>query len=227
MELTEATEIVRKSNEACPSNLWFYTRYKNGQYAKVRLFFSSSGKLCQFKKKSSDQYEEAEVSEMTYLRPQFGSKVQLAFANIMRMLAYTTQSGLWQNLIPELTKLSNESEDKLLYLYEASYKEQAEYLKKKGIVHITPRMFRSMMYDRKCIRSVYYGKGNLNIKTRYQEALAKKKEFAISWRMTYDNTIVFNPKDMTAKYSEEYRGQKAGHYYMLLDDIHAAFPKDK
>ena len=96
MELTEATEIVRKSNEACPSNLWFYTRYNNGQYAKVRLFFSSSGKLCQFKKNSSDQYEEAEVSEMTYLRPQFGSKVSFrkynAYAGLYNSKRFMAES---------------------------------------------------------------------------------------------------------------------------------------
>ena len=69
----------------------------------------------------------------------------------------------------------------------------------------------------------YYGKENFRIKQKVQNSLSKGNKFLIKWRKTYDNTISYNPEEMKAWYSEEYRGQSSGHYYILLDDTHATF----
>lgn len=227
MEREKAKRIVEESLKLAPHNSWYYYKNHEGKYGKVRLFISKKGELCEYQKKSNDVYEEASTRDYVYLRPQFTSKSQLLFSNVSRMLGYLKESGLWEELVPELTMLSKETGETIGTLFDATKKEQSDYLKKRGFVHISLRHFRNMMYDRKFIRPVYYGKENFRIKQKVQNSLSKGNKFLIKWRKTYDNTISYNPEEMKAWYSEEYRGQSSGHYYILLDDTHATFKVER
>lgn len=222
MELSEATSIVKEANKVCP-NLWFYIKTTDGQYIKKRLALTSKGELREYVKKRIDTLQPTDPSDWARLKPKYTSKVQLFKSNVSRILFYLSESGLWQSLIPELTQLQETSEDILLSLYNSEFPMQKDYLLSHGYKFITTQRLRSLLYDDKCIRPVYFGKDNLSIKKKYKEALEANKEFVFTWRMTYDNTIHYDPNTMTALYSEEFRGQHTGHYYILLDDMHAVF----
>ena len=225
MELSEATAIVRKSLEICP-NKFFYIKTDKGQYGRRRLLLGDDGRLLEYVGRSVDKTKVPDTTHWIRLRPRFTDKIQLFRHNIFLLQTHLYKSGLWEELLCELDILSQVSDKDLTDLYEKSRQEQRAYLAELGLQFIDCPKLRSLLYDVKCVRTVYYG-NQKNIESEFKEALGKKQKFNRAWRMTYDNTITYDPDQKKAWYSEEYRGQKYGHYYILLDHTHVVFQKDK
>ena len=225
MEIQEVIDIVKKANQKCPQE-WFSGKTKGCTYFKVRLILTEDGHILTNKRGSIDKREEVDPSDWLTIRPSFQNKTQLFRSNVHRILEYL-DSGLWPEYISQLNRFFDVTDNELEKMREESVKKQREFLDSLGVTLLTTQMFRGLLTERRFIKSVFFGKGNTETKKQLLDAIREKKEFHAEWRTSYDCTLHYDPNESKAFYTELYRGQNFGHYYILLDEMHATFVKDK
>ena len=125
-----------------------------------------------------------------------------------------------------MMKLQQLNDEDLEYLCKCEYGEHNTFMQEHGIEHISPDMYYSLLSKRGIITINWGGAYNDWIKRGWLNALNEKRKYSMRWTVSYDNSIEYNPEGERAWYSEEYRGCGNGHYYLLLDEKHAAFRED-
>ena len=125
-----------------------------------------------------------------------------------------------------MIKLQQLKDDDLEYLCKCEYNEHNTFMEEHGIEHISPDMYYSLLSHRGIITINWGGASNDWIKKGWLNSLSEKRKYSMRWTVNYNNSVEYNPDGNRAWYSEEYRGCGNGHYYLLLDEKHAAFRED-
>ena len=227
MNHSQVKEIVENSIHDS-QNYNFMVTMANGDKKKMRMFISEGGWVCEFKKRSRTKgrcisCEELWKSVVPINRD--NDKVRVCKRNTKSIIKYLSVSGMWPDILANMIKLQQLSDEDLKYLYECEYDEHNTFMEKKGIEHISPDMYDSLSSQRGII-TINWGRGHDWIKRGWLNALNEKRKYSMRWTVSYDNSVEYNPDGNRAWYSEEYRGCGNGHYYLLLDEKHAAFRED-
>ncbi len=228
MNHSQVKEIVEKSIHDS-SNYNFLVTYADGTKERKRMFISTDGYVCEFKKRSRTRgrcigFEELwrTVEPIT----KDTDKVTICKRNTKNIIKYLTASGLWPDILENMMKLQQLNDEDLEYLCKCEYGEHNTFMQEHGIEHISPDMYYSLLSKRGIITINWGGAYNDWIKRGWLNALNEKRKYSMRWTVSYDNSIEYNPEGERAWYSEEYRGCGNGHYYLLLDEKHAAFRED-
>ena len=228
MNHSQVKEIVEKSIHDS-SNYNFLVTYADGSKERKRLFISQDGYVCEFKKRSRTKGRCISCEELWRTVEPIKAdtdKVTICKRNTKNIIKYLTASGLWPDILENMVKLQQLEDKELEYLYLCEYDELQAYLTNRGIEHISVDMYHSLSSQRGIITINWGGAYNDWIKRGWLEALNEKRKYSMRWTVSYDNSVEYNPDGNRAWYSEEYRGCGNGHYYLLLDEKHAAFRED-
>ena len=227
MNHSQVKEIVEKSIHDS-SNYNFLVTYADGTKERKRMFISTDGYVCEFKKRSRTRGRCIACEELWRSVEPVAidtDKVKTCKRNTKSIVKYLTASGMWPDILANMLKLQGLSDDDLKYLYECEYDDHNKFMQEHGIDHISPDMYHSLSSQRGII-TINWGQGHDWIKQGWLLALQEKRKYSMRWTVSYDNSVEFNPDGNRAWYSEEYRGCGNGHYYLLLDEKHAAFRED-
>lgn len=228
MNHSQVKEIVEASIRDS-RNYNFVVTMANGDKERKRLFISRDGYVCEFKKRSRTRGRCISCEELwKSVEPVKNEtdKVKVCKRNTKNIIKYLSASGLWPDILENMTKLQDLSDEDLRYLCECEYDEHNKFMQEKAIEHISPDMFYSLISKRGIITINWGGAYNNWIKQGWLNALNEKRKYSMRWTVNYDNSVEYNPDGNRAWYSEEYRGCGNGHYYLLLDEKHAAFRED-
>jgi len=227
MNHSEIKAVVEKSIKDC-QNYNFVITMANGDKERKRLFISNDGFVCEFKKRSRTRGRCISCEELwKSVEPieKNTDKVNICKRNIRSVVKYLMSSGFWPDIYENMVKLQGLSDDDLKYLCECEYDDHNRFMQERGIDHISPDMYHSLSSGRGII-TINWGQGHDWIKQGWLNALREKRNYSMRWTVSYDNSVEYNPDGSRAWYSEEYRGCGNGHYYLLLDEKHAAFRED-
>lgn len=227
MNHSEIKAVVEKSIKDC-QNYNFAITMANGDKERKRLFISRDGFVCEFKKRSRTRGRCISCEELwKSVEPieKNTDKVNICKRNIRSVVKYLMSSGFWPDIYENMVKLQGLSDDDLKYLCECEYDDHNRFMQERGIDHISPDMYHSLSSGRGII-TINWGQGHDWIRQGWLNALREKRNYSMRWTVSYDNSVEFNPDGNRAWYSEEYRGCGNGHYYLLLDEKHAAFRED-
>ena len=227
MNQSEIKAVVEKSIHDS-QNYNFVVTYADGSKERKRLFISNDGYVCEFKKRSRTRGRCIVCEELWRSVEPVAidtDKVKTCKRNTKSIVKYLTASGMWPDILANMLKLQGLSDDDLKYLYECEYDDHNKFMQEHGIDHISPDMYHSLSSQRGII-TINWGQGHDWIKQGWLLALQEKRKYSMRWTVSYDNSVEFNPDGNRAWYSEEYRGCGNGHYYLLLDEKHAAFRED-
>ena len=227
MRYSEIKEIVEKSIHDS-SNYNFLVTYADGTKEKKRMFISRDGYVCEFKKRSRTRGRCIGLEELWRTVEPIKAdtdKVTICKRNIKNIIKYLTASGLWPDILENMKKLQQLKDEDLEYLCKCEYSEHNTFMDEHGIDHISPDMYYSLLSKRGII-TINWGRGHDWIKRGWMTALNERRKYSMRWTVSYDNSVEYNPDGNRAWYSEEYRGCGNGHYYLLLDEKHAAFRED-
>lgn len=227
MNHSEIKAVVEKSIKDC-QNYNFVITMANGDKERKRLFISRDGFVCEFKKRSRTRGRCISCEELwKSVEPieKNTDKVNICKRNIRSVVKYLMSSGFWPDIYENMVKLQGLSDDDLKYLCECEYDDHNRFMQERGIDHISPDMYHSLSSGRGII-TINWGQGHDWIKQGWLNALREKRNYSMRWTVSYDNSVEYNPEGERAWYSEEYRGCGNGHYYLLLDEKHAAFRED-
>lgn len=228
MNHSQIKEIVEKSIHDS-NNYNFLISYANGDKERKRLFISRDGYVCEFKKRSRTRGRCISCEELwRTVEPivRSNDKVTICKRNTKNIIKYLTASGLWPDILENMMKLQQLKDEDLEYLCKCEYREHNTFMDEHGIEHISPDMYYSLLSKRGIITINWGGAYNDWIKRGWLNALNEKRKYSMRWTVSYDNSVEYNPEGKRAWYSEEYRGCGNGHYYLLLDEKHAAFRED-
>ncbi len=227
MNHQQVKDIVDKSIRES-KNYNFVVTMANGDKERKQLFISNDGYVCEFKKRSRTRGRCIACEELWRSVEPVAidtDKVKTCKRNTKSIVKYLTASGMWPDILANMLKLQGLSDDDLKYLYECEYDDHNKFMQEHGIDHISPDMYHSLSSQRGII-TINWGQGHDWIKQGWLLALQEKRKYSMRWTVSYDNSVEFNPDGNRAWYSEEYRGCGNGHYYLLLDEKHAAFRED-
>jgi hypothetical protein len=228
MNHQQVKDIVDKSIRES-KNYNFVVTMANGDKERKRMFISRDGWVCEFKKRSRTRGRCISCEELwKSVEPVKANtdKVSVCKRNTKSIIKYLTSSGFWPDILANMIKLQELSDEDLKYLCECEYDEHNTFMKEHGIDHISPDMYYSLISKRGIITINWGDASNNWIKRGWLEALNEKRKYSMRWTVSYDNSVEYNPEGERAWYSEEYRGCGNGHYYLLLDEKHAAFRED-
>ena len=228
MNHQQVKDIVDKSIRES-KNYNFVVTMANGDKERKRMFISRDGWVCEFKKRSRTRGRCISCEELwKSVEPVKANtdKVSVCKRNTKSIIKYLTSSGFWPDILANMIKLQELSDEDLKYLCECEYDEHNTFMEEHGIDHISPDMYYSLISKRGIITINWGDASNNWIKQGWLNALREKRNYSMRWTVSYDNSVEFNPDGNRAWYSEEYRGCGNGHYYLLLDEKHAAFRED-
>jgi hypothetical protein len=228
MNHQQVKDIVDKSIRES-KNYNFVVTMANGDKERKRMFISRDGWVCEFKKRSRTRGRCISCEELwKSVEPVKANtdKVSVCKRNTKSIIKYLTSSGFWPDILANMIKLQELSDEDLKYLCECEYDEHNTFMEEHGIDHISPDMYYSLISKRGIITINWGDASNNWIKRGWLEALNEKRKYSMRWTVSYDNSVEYNPEGERAWYSEEYRGCGNGHYYLLLDEKHAAFRED-
>lgn len=227
MNHSQVKDIVEKTIHES-NNYNFLITYADGVKERKRLFISRDGYVCEFKKRSRTKGRCISCEELwRSVEPvKEADKVSICRRNTKNIIKYLTESGLWPDILANMVKLQQLKDEDLEYLCKCEYSEHNTFMQELGIDHISPDMYYSLLSKRGIITINWGGAYNDWIKRGWLEALNEKRKYSMRWTVSYDNSVEYNPEGERAWYSEEYRGCGNGHYYLLLDEKHAAFRED-
>jgi hypothetical protein len=219
--------------------------YKDGYKKKVRIFKSSNGYICQYKKGSSRKGYElytldiVSVSAVTSKK----SEEQKWIDGWKKVDAKLEKSGLWTDIREEIKLAFEIGYSKLKQMSNiywqisnsdgkevAFFKEHCPLLVKTnpdGTEYINTTIL--WHYDKlpKVKKMAFDTKWNNEIiLKRIQKAMDDKVAIHEDHRYNYDVSLSYDPKKNKAWFSEEYKGCGNGHYYIALDATHALFMED-
>lgn len=216
---------IKESNQ-----YYFYITTNGDQHYKIRLFISNHGSICRFAGKSRKkgwEISEFEISDWKEIIPdtQKSNYMMIFKRNLNRVIGCLSTSGLWQHFLEDFKELQMKSDALVAELFHSNYSETQRLLKESGIQHISPSILGSL-FDRRCIRTINFGRWNGEIRNNYLQSLKEKRRYHHRWRLGYDNTLEYDPVRKLAWYSEEYKDCGNGHYYIALDSTHCGFRED-
>ena len=228
MNHQQVKDIVDKSIRES-KNYNFVVTMANGDKERKRMFISRDGWVCEFKKRSRTRGRCISCEGLwKSVEPVKANtdKVSVCKRNTKSIIKYLTSSGFWPDILANMKKLQQLKDEDLEYLCECEYDEHNTFMEEHGIDHISPDMYYSLISKRGIITINWGDASNNWIKRGWLEALNEKRKYSMRWTVSYDNSVEYNPEGERAWYSEEYRGCGNGHYYLLLDEKHAAFRED-
>ena len=228
MNHQQVKDIVDKSIRES-KNYNFVVTMANGDKERKRMFISRDGWVCEFKKRSRTRGRCISCEELwKSVEPVKANtdKVSVCKRNTKSIIKYLTSSGFWPDILANMKKLQQLKDEDLEYLCECEYDEHNTFMEEHGIDHISPDMYYSLISKRGIITINWGDASNNWIKRGWLEALNEKRKYSMRWTVSYDNSVEYNSEGERAWYSEEYRGCGNGHYYLLLDEKHAAFRED-
>jgi len=228
MNHQQVKEIVEKSIRDS-QNYNFMVTMANGDKERKRMFIAQGGYVCEFKKRSRTRGRCISCEELWIsvepIRKDI-DKVRICKRNTKNVIKYLSKSGFWPYILEGMKKLQQLNDEDLKFLCDCKYDEHVKFMDDREIKHISPDMFCSLTSQRGIITINWGGAYNNWIKQGWLNALNEKRPYHMRWTVSYDNSVEYNPDGSRAWYSEEYRGCGNGHYYLLLDDKHAAFRED-
>ncbi len=241
MEYHQAIQIVDESKR----NRHF-TAVIDGKRENLRLFVSSEGILCQFKKGSKKwgyPIDPELLMKISSLTPydQKTDGVKIFRRNLEKIIKHLSASHLWPQILED-AKALQKIDDALIQewanksrreLYETSrdlrdngiLPEQTEQTYDCGL---TCELFANL-FDAKSIKTInYHSWGKEMDIEKFAKAISNREHYNYSWHKGYDNSIGVRDDSgvLKAWYSEEYRGCGNGHYYLALSATHAIFHSD-
>ena len=219
---------------------------QDGTRVKIRLFKTSTGDVCYYKKGSrrrgyylSDYFHLVDIIPIEAKK----SKEQKWIDGWKKVRAKLQQSGLWANIIQEIDTALELGYKKMSEAYEQycklSDQQQLKYFQDNcpSLVGINDK---NEPYI-KCSILWAYAKLPIVKKMRFeknptrneatlqaiQKAMSEKRTFHADGRTNYDISFEYAPeKNNKAWYSEEFKGCGNGHYYLALNSTHALFYED-
>ena len=216
---------------------------------KVRLFISSNGELCRFKKRSSRRgylLSNGLVMAEPVVSRARKTPEQKWIDSWTKVLDRIKTSGLWENLIPDIETSLQIGYDQLLQAekdyWTISYKEDEREEDARAFMEKYPALAHVGDDGKVCIntsilfhipkipkvKKMRFAKKfeNDRILSMIQDKMAKKEDYSIQRQLGYDVSFEYRADRNRAWYSEEYRGCANGHYYIALNGTHAIFHED-
>lgn len=207
----------------------FAVTFTNGSTEVKRLFISTGNDICEFIPRSRKRGRMISVNnfESIVVKPKkVKSGIEICRDNLNKVIKYLTESGFWQPMLQGAIYLSKLTDEELSSMcdWDGYHKVMNDELSKQGIKWFGCDCFISLFGVK--IKTMNFDKfDKAHITRLIQESMTNKRNFSHKWRKGYDNSleIRFGEPYPCAWYSEEYIGCANGHYYYLLDGVHALF----
>jgi len=218
-------------------------RYNDGTYSVLRIFKSTTGNICEFKKGSNRTGWHLNFQNIVDINPIIPKKTQAdkwkdAWEKVVSRLE---KSGLWENVLPNIKLALNMGYDRVkkaaddywhitygsdrdvkIKAYLEKYPELSKENDNKELyVNTEVIWFCGSSPKVKKMRFCKYN--NEFYLQAIQKAMLNKSKHSASGRFHYDISFEYNPETNRAWYSEEYKGCGNGHYYLALDATHAIY----
>lgn len=200
----------------------------NGNKTTKRLFISVQDNICEFAHRSRKKGYILDVDNIADIKLYISTKTELDYfrRNLSNVIKYLSNSGLWQPILNGAIHLSSLSDDEIKSIKD--YTKYYEYNKENNIKFWSYDCFLSL-FGKRAIKTINLHRFQKDeILSRIADAIKNKRNYAHKWQKGYDNSIELNfDRDISCGwYCEEYRGCGNGHYYFLLDNVHALFCED-
>lgn len=224
------------------------TMYDNSRMT-FRIFKSSNGNLCYFANNSRKWGNPLPLDQIIAIKPikSIKSPEQKWRDGWEKVIARLNESGLWEDLIPDIQLALSMGYDKLNQAYQDYWKTDMEgqlnifqtkypelvkindegkpYVNTSIIwsYHRMPKVKKMCFVQNRRYRDPYR---NEEILKTIQEKMDAKEKYQTSGRSSYDVSFEYNPENNRAWYSEEFKDCGNGHYYLALNSTHALFAED-
>lgn len=216
----------------------------DGTRVKVRLFRSTAGDICYFRKGSrkrgyylTDFYNLKDIIPITHHK----STEQKWIDGWKKVRTQLQQSGLWEEVIQEINKALEVGYEKMNLAYQKYWEIHDDQKQVETLAAIHPNLVRTNQDGKTVpnshliwtyaklpkVKKMYFGKyHNQTVLDYISRAMANKQECSADERAGYDVSFQYKPEKNMAWYSEEYRGCSNGHYYLAINSTHALFCED-
>ena len=223
MEYQDIYDIVKANNGGK-----FVITYTNGDKKIKRCFISKDNDVCEFKSRSRTRGYSMYTANIVNITSYVVNKTNIDYfrRNIKNVIKYLSNSGLWQDMLKGACHLSTLTDDEINYLKD--YDRYYNYFKDKDIKFWNYDAFLSL-FNNRAIKTINLDRYNRNtILGCIRHSITNKVNYIHKWRKGYDNSVElrFYNDIACGWYSEEYKDCLNGHYYYLLDDVHALFGED-
>ena len=223
MDYIKVYELVKGNN----SKKFIITDI-NGNKTTKRLFISVRDNICEFAPRSRTKGYILNIDNIIDINMCVSNKTDIDYfrRNLSNVIKYLSNSGLWQPMLQGAKYLSSLSDDEIKTLKD--YQIYNNYNKENNIRFWNYDCFLSL-FSKGAIKTINLHKYQKeDILRDIRHAITHKINYKHQWQKGYDNSIElsFNNDIAYGWYSEEYRGCGNGHYYFLLDDVHALFCED-
>ena len=218
--------------------------YSHGGVETIRLFKSTYGDICRFKKGSSRKgypigpFSNIVKVEQVIVKSQKTDE-QKWIDSLNKIKTRLVNSGLWEHLVKEideaLTFGYNVMQDMNTHLHMRDREEELKYFKehypKLVLLNTDGKEYINMSFiwmwykipKVEKMRFYKYNSSNdFELKRIAEKMLAKETHHARG-DYQYDISFEYNAEKKRAWYSKEYRGCGNGYYYLALDATHAMF----
>jgi hypothetical protein len=226
MEYNTALEIVKAHDKQTFTITW-----SNGTKTKNRLFVSSNGMLCEFKKgcrRWGYPISPYNIVSIECIVKKVVTPVDIFRRNVKNVIKYLSASGLWSPML-ETAKVFLTLPDEVLLKANDNWDTYHALMNGdlKGYQWFGIDCFFHLFTD-KAIKTVNYDRWSREYDTKaVADHIANKQRYSIKWRKGYDNSLELKFEDNCPYhrgwYSEEYKDCGNGHYYFLLDEKHVLF----
>jgi len=219
--------------------------YDDGFKKKIRIFKTSDGVICYFRKGSARRGYEfhpagiASVSAVTSKK----TEEQKWIDGWKKVDAKLEKSGLWNDIRAEIKlafeigypklkeiakiywQIPNLNGEEIAYFKEhcplllKRQEDGTEYVNTTVLWHYSklPKVKKMMFAEKRY---------NETILKRIQEAMDNKVAIHEDHRYNYDVSLEYKPEQNKAWFSEEYKNCGNGHYYIAISSTHALFMED-
>ena len=223
MNYDSALEIVKANDKQT-----FKVTWSNGTTSKQRLFVSSNGMLCEFKKGSRkwgypfDPYHIVSIECIV----KKVNPVDIFRRNTKNVIKYLSASGLWTPMLETAKVFLTLTDEELLTAKEnwGTYNSLMQGKLKDYHWFGCDCFFN--LFENRAIKTVNYGRWSREADRQLvANAITTKTNYHTRWRKGYDNSLEVRFDNGYARgwYSEEYKDCGNGHYYFLLDETHILF----
>jgi hypothetical protein len=218
--------------------------YKSKHRETIRLFKSSYGELCRFKKGSSTKGyslasflpEIESFSEVT----KYKSDEQKWIDQLNKIKSKLIQSGLWSYMIKDIDKALKIGYTKMNNTYSEYWQIPFDDARHNFLIQNYPEFISvnekgDKYFDNSFlwtwtkmpkVEKMRFHKDkdhNAHVLNIISEHMKEEKEYTTYGNYQYDISFSYDPLNKKAFYSKEFRGCGNGHYYIALDSTHAMF----
>lgn len=208
----------------------FIVKYNYGEKRKKRLFMSSNDLICEFLPRSQTKGNVIAINYIESMKP-IGmkcSEITCCRNNLILVVKYLTESGLWKPMLNGAKYLQTLSDDVLLSMKDwDTYHKFAKENFTDEVQWFGSECFLNLFSKR--IKTMNFMPYDIDYqKQRIKEIISNNENITYRWRNRYDNhyEIRFDKDYAKGWYSEKYKNCANGHYYFLLDECHVLFGED-